>query len=325
MGLYHTFEADHQGDNIIDPSTGSPFGREAFWDLVYLPSTGPGVPPQFFDNVDDARNASASAGLPLERIDKHDVPSGAHNCQLTDFHGRLECEIQPEGSDYPYKPTHPDNDPLDALGLGMGFSYSDPSQPEFGVNVMSYVDLTPPDPSGNILYPPRSFSSSQVEVVRKYLRYETLSSGYTASPVAANRTLLGRGENRGLAYVLDFNGDKKRDIAWWTPPDDDTMPGDVSILLSPNFTGPPLRVSFGALGDIPVPGDYDGDGLTNLAFFRPGGGGGAVPTSLFAAAATWRWCESPTVPDVAMCGATNVTEKLFGRRGDVPLPGLSFD
>jgi hypothetical protein len=32
------------------------------------------------------------------------------------------------------------------------------------------------------------------------------------------------------------------------------------------------NVVYGASGDVPVPGDYDGDGLAEPAYFRPGSG-----------------------------------------------------
>jgi hypothetical protein len=52
-------------------------------------------------------------------------------------------------------------------------------------------------------------------------------------------------------------------------------------------------VAFGTNGDIPVPGDYDGDGDTDIAVFRPSAG-------------VWFVMGGPTV--------------AFGASGDVPLP-----
>ncbi|RPI91399.1 MAG: VCBS repeat-containing protein [Chloroflexi bacterium] len=53
-------------------------------------------------------------------------------------------------------------------------------------------------------------------------------------------------------------------------------------------------VAFGASGDIPVPADYDGDGDSELAYFRPSNG-------------RWYVLGSPSV--------------AFGASGDIPVPG----
>src|SRR5262249_6595982 len=59
---------------------------------------------------------------------------------------------------------------------------------------------------------------------------------------------------------------------------------------------PPL---FGTAGDIPVPADYDGDGITDYATWRPGDG-------------TWR---------VLMSATGKLKTQAWGQNGDVPMPG----
>jgi hypothetical protein len=69
----------------------------------------------------------------------------------------------------------------------------------------------------------------------------------------------------------DFDGDGSSDIATWGP-----GTGMWRLLnSSSNYAlASQLSISWGqgALGDVPVPGDYDGDGKTDLALWRPGTG-----------------------------------------------------
>ena len=60
-------------------------------------------------------------------------------------------------------------------------------------------------------------------------------------------------------------------------------------------------VQWGLNGDVPVPGDYDGDGVTDLAVFRPANGVWYILTS--------------------SSGFTTSVEYQWGLNGDVPVPG----
>jgi chitodextrinase len=62
----------------------------------------------------------------------------------------------------------------------------------------------------------------------------------------------------------------------------------------------PFQIYFGATTDIPVAGDYDGDGRTDAAIFRP---------------STGLWYGPRTG------GSTIVIQQVVGQSGDVPIPG----
>ncbi len=74
-----------------------------------------------------------------------------------------------------------------------------------------------------------------------------------------------------VPVVGDYDGDGLSDIALWRP-----STGVWSVLHSSDGyqPGSVLQVQWGsqAKGDVPVPGDYDGDGRTDIAVWRRGSG-----------------------------------------------------
>lgn len=78
-----------------------------------------------------------------------------------------------------------------------------------------------------------------------------------------------------------------------------TSGGVINWYSLPLTGGPAVSTQFGSAGDIPVPGDYNGDEATDIAVFRPSNG-------------NWYTSTNP---------ATNYGAKQFGQSGDVPVQG----
>ena len=95
----------------------------------------------------------------------------------------------------------------------------------------------------------------------------------------------------------DFDGDHKTDLGGLYR---GRSPQDALWYAPSSSGGGPFQIYFGATSDIPVPGDYNGDGKTDAAIFRP---------------STGLWYG----PGTGL--AQIVIQQIVGQAGDIPIPG----
>jgi hypothetical protein len=96
---------------------------------------------------------------------------------------------------------------------------------------------------------------------------------------------------------VDFDGDDKTDLGALYR---GLSPADSLWFALSSSGGGPFQIYFGATSDIPVPGDYDGDGRADAVIFRP---------------STGLWYGPRT-------GAAQIViQTTLGQPGDIPIPG----
>ena len=104
----------------------------------------------------------------------------------------------------------------------------------------------------------------------------------------------------GVGTLDDFDGNGKSDIAVWRPSNPDGSSNGTWYIIPSSNPGTPIVQSWGLNGDMPVPGDYDGDGKTDFAVWR---------------SSTGQWFIIPS----SNPGAPIV--QSWGLPGDIPVPG----
>jgi subtilisin-like proprotein convertase family protein len=117
-----------------------------------------------------------------------------------------------------------------------------------------------------------------------------LSAGGAISPLFG-------GAGLDIPVPADYDGDGRADLAVFRP-SSDLVPGAAQWFIARTTDGPIAPVFGQANLDVPVPADYDGDGRTDIAVFRP---------------TTAQWFYLGT-----QAGATQVQ---FGNPDDIPVPG----
>ncbi|MEW4568267.1 PQQ-dependent sugar dehydrogenase [Tautonia sp. JC769] len=95
---------------------------------------------------------------------------------------------------------------------------------------------------------------------------------------------------------FDFDGDGLADRVAYDP--------ETATWIITHANGETITRRFGAPGDLAIPGDYDGDGTTDLAVFRP-------ESDLLPGAAHW----------FAVLSGGGVIARPFGAAGDLAVPG----
>jgi subtilisin-like proprotein convertase family protein len=129
------------------------------------------------------------------------------------------------------------------------------------------------------------------------------------------RSVLFGGPGLDLPAVGDYDGDGITDIAVFRP-ESDLLPGAAEWFILPSSSGQAFRVTFGGSGglDVPAVGDFDGDGRSDIAVFRPS-------SDLVLGAS--QWFILPSGPnDLSFSQKLGGYPILFGEAGvDQPVPG----
>jgi hypothetical protein len=137
---------------------------------------------------------------------------------------------------------------------------------EAGNNIS--VRFTPLIPNSGNYHVGGASLASEAGAAINFGTFPALAMDFDGQPRSASTPDIGADEiagiGGGLIYpIIDFNGDLRSDLVIYR---DST--GTWHIY--PSGGGTPYWVAWGQAGDIPVAGDYDGDGRTDPAVYRDG-------------------------------------------------------
>lgn len=150
---------------------------------------------------------------------------------------------------------------------------------------------------------------SDVGVFRNGSWFVINSSGLNGAGGFAGQTRTTYGQAGDIPVTGDYDGDGRSDQAVWRPSNGVWYVKNSSGITGWSGNAGQTVVQYGASGDIPMSGDYDGDGIADPAVFRP-------------SSATWFILNSSHSTGVG--GVTGETRRQFGATGDIPVSG-DFD
>jgi hypothetical protein len=263
--LGHYLGLTHTFDLKADPLHPSP--DPFFYDMYFAFSNGIRV----FSSAADLQAFDPGGNL---RILKDD-PS----CAESAANGDLTCNWGGNQVKTSLNPTL-----VDPLGL----TYQ--SGQVYGTNIMSYHPATAG--AFNLYHGLGATQILRVKDALRSTRGKRNLLGRWRNPIYANRTQ--------YSQKLDFDGDGKRDMAYWRA-------SDRSCHIIKSSTGVEVVIPIASADQFeaePVPADFDGDGKTDCAVFQ-----GATGTGQ----STWLWAAS---------GSSNqIRTDTFGFEGEAPLAG----
>lgn len=180
---------------------------------------------------------------------------------------------------------------LDATGCGVATN-----QISLAVYSPTY---TPATPAVNVIGDPglstgQNFATSVTFPVPAGATYIVVVHTINNATTCASYTFRRYVTNNCRSAGYDAANDGNADLAFFRP-----SGGLATFNSVPLSGGSPIVTQHGSAGDIPVPGDYNGDEATDVAVFRPSNG-------------TWYTSTNP---------ATNYGAQLFGLGTDVPVQG----
>lgn len=129
------------------------------------------------------------------------------------------------------------------------------------VNITFYSDLDGDKKSDYIIYKPLDGLYE--------IRLASCLGGERGGYCKGSDTIIVHaGSSNSRVVPADYDGDRKVDLATWTPESSVWEITYAKNFLSGEDTGAQKTIVFGKPGDIPMPGDYNGDGKEEIAIYH---------------------------------------------------------